>query len=212
MTARSTNVLADGTVRLFHHSDPGDDRFTKRAEHDVWELTVRAAECSRIDSVQTFVRYQGCFCMVNHIVDGVAHLIFICDEAGGTTGPSTFSRLDRDFWVTDAPVAELLDWQEIHEDQHFMLWRWRGAPLPVRPPRFGRHGDRTLSTRAVWDGHLYAVKEIQDSAAVLHHLGNRSPKHRSADRYRAWPLGEHARTVPLAELTTYHEHHHLHTT
>jgi hypothetical protein len=65
----------------------------------------------------------------------------------------------------------------------------------------------SVTTRAYWNGELCAVMGITaDGDATLYHLGNNRAKSTS-DGFRLLAPGTYARTVPVIELTNYHEFH-----
>jgi hypothetical protein len=63
-----------------------------------------------------------------------------------------------------------------------------------------------VSTRASWNGERCAVMSITDDGeAVVYHLGDNRAKS-VAHGFRMISPGTYARTVPVVELTNYHEY------
>jgi hypothetical protein len=123
---RSTEIAADGTVRLFHDgtTPPADPRFTKHPHGEVWVLRVPAAECERVVQVSTVARFGRYFCQVDSIAeDGGASLYFLRDVDGTSDRPAGFEQVGQHEFRTTAPVTELHDYHETHRDLLFDHWR-----------------------------------------------------------------------------------------
>jgi hypothetical protein len=119
---RSTQIQADGTVRLFHDSaqPPDDSRFAKHPTADIWQLRVAVAEVERLAQVSTIARYRDSEVHVDAVdEDGIADLYFMRHALGTSGPPAGFEQVGKWEFRARVPVSELRDYHEKHLDLLF---------------------------------------------------------------------------------------------